>query len=177
MDKSKHKRGDQSLIGQLFVKRLSFCSSLTLEECSSRLISCSGSKGRGFWVLRPSVFITVESLDPDHCQFKITEIYNARTRAYISGTLTRMGYETLVTANGFIIWGIVLFALLTTISSVGLLLSILIWSPSGLSLCLMVSPCSLLYMLMGFHVFISYKCDRDRLCERLVYILVSQDKS
>jgi hypothetical protein len=168
MDKSKHKRGDQSLIGQLFVKRLSFCSPLPLDTCASYLRSNSESISLGsLFGFDSSVSISVKPLDSDHYKFKMRKIHRMWPYAYVQGTLARMGDETLVNARASIGWLNGLILLISTL-----------WAGYIFGVQLSGSPFFILlvFVAVSFN-FLYFTYHRNQLSNRLVEILERQRKT
>jgi hypothetical protein len=168
MDKSKHKRGEQSPIEQLFVKRLSFCSPLPLDVCAAYLRSNSESISlSSLFGFDNSVSISVKPLDSDHYKFKMRKIHRMWPYAYAQGTLARMGDETLVNARVSIGWFNGLSLLISTLWA-GYIFGVQ-FSDSPFFILLVFAAVSFNFLYFTYH--------RNQLTSHLVEMLERQRKT
>jgi hypothetical protein len=160
VDKLKHKGHRPSGVGQFFVKRFSFCSTLTIDECVSLLRSRAKPRTGVIIAYPPRV-------DHDRYQFTMQHRYKLSlllswTPARVTVTLTRMGDETLIYARGSIGWGnvvLILWLLLVCLFYI----RPFVWLIPAVTL-----------LALGCFWMLRW---RDRLCEQLVEILGPQDKT
>jgi hypothetical protein len=160
VEKPKYKGHRPSGFGQLFVKRFSFCTSLTIEECEVLLRSRAKPRTGVIIVYHPRV-------DHDRYQFNMQHLYKLPLHfswwpAHVTVTLTRMGEETLIYVRGSIGRGnavLILWLFLVCLFYI----RPFVWLIPAVAL-----------LALGYFWMIRW---RDRLCDQLTEILGTQDKT
>jgi hypothetical protein len=120
MDKPKRKHGDQSWLGRIVDKHISFCTTTPLEECVQRLKAQSQKASMGTYVYHKTYIpISVKQIDADHYSFEMKKATGGFPYAALHGTLERMGEETLVRATSTMIGSNVIMLLWGWIAMIG----------------------------------------------------------